>query len=441
MKITRVKINGYRGLSEKEIFFDNGINVIYGENESGKSTILNFIENTLYAGVYENLEDNRPWFSSYFSGELDLKVNNNILSFNREFSKSLSITKLDDGATFVFDKNRTYNPSDFLPFSREVFNEISIINFSKDFNKIKNVNSLNEYLLSIIFSSDYFDSNKILINLDKEKNEIGTDRMSNKELGLINKDILFLEKSIDSTNFDLLIKRKEEILSDLENDLKIEEDKISHENNNIIHKKLLERDYLSSRIHNFKSSKLLFCIIEIFSFVFAIFGLIKSIKVLTLLSSIIFIAFLLVLVLNIKYNNRLLEQINNLNNDIELYLKNNKNIDSYEINILKNKIFNLRQEIEIQKEARDENNNYKLRILDKKKMRQELLDKRELIIQLMDIIDISQKSVIKKLLGDISKSTSFYLNKLTNGKYKRVIFDSDMLIKVYEEKKSSLHRS
>lgn len=89
MKITRVKINGYRGLSEKEIFFDNGINVIYGENESGKSTILNFIENTLYAGVYENLEDNRPWFSSYFSGELDLKVNNNILSFNREFSKSL----------------------------------------------------------------------------------------------------------------------------------------------------------------------------------------------------------------------------------------------------------------------------------------------------------------------------------------------------------------
>lgn len=254
-----------------------------------------------------------------------------------------------------------------MPFSREVFNEISIINFSKDFNKIKNVNSLNEYLLSIIFSSDYFDSNKILINLDKEKNEIGTDRMSNKELGLINKDILFLEKSIDSTNFDLLIKRKEEILSDLENDLKIEEDKISHENNNIIHKKLLERDYLSSRIHNFKSSKLLFCIIEIFSFVFAIFGLIKSIKVLTLLSSIIFIAFLLVLVLNIKYNNRLLEQINNLNNDIELYLKNNKNIDSYEINILKNKIFNLRQEIEIQKEARDENNNYKLRILDKKK--------------------------------------------------------------------------
>lgn len=99
-----------------------------------------------------------------------------------------------------------------MPFSREVFNEISIINFSKDFNKIKNVNSLNEYLLSIIFSSDYFDSNKILINLDKEKNEIGTDRMSNKELGLINKDILFLEKSIDSTNFDLLINEKKKYL-------------------------------------------------------------------------------------------------------------------------------------------------------------------------------------------------------------------------------------
>lgn len=131
LKITRVKINGYRGLSEKEIFFDNGINVIYGENESGKSTILNFIENTLYAGVYENLEDNRPWFSSYFSGELDLKVNNNILSFNREFSKSLSITKLDDGATFVFDKNRTYNPSDFCLLAEKYLMKFQLLIFLK----------------------------------------------------------------------------------------------------------------------------------------------------------------------------------------------------------------------------------------------------------------------------------------------------------------------
>ena len=48
MEITKVKINSYGGLKDKEINLKDDINIIYGKNESGKSTLLNFIVNSFY---------------------------------------------------------------------------------------------------------------------------------------------------------------------------------------------------------------------------------------------------------------------------------------------------------------------------------------------------------------------------------------------------------
>ena len=48
MKINKIKINSYGKIKNKEINLENHLNIIYGKNESGKSTILNFIINILY---------------------------------------------------------------------------------------------------------------------------------------------------------------------------------------------------------------------------------------------------------------------------------------------------------------------------------------------------------------------------------------------------------
>ena len=48
MKINKLKINAYGKLQDKEINLDKNINVIYGKNESGKSTIIKFIINSFY---------------------------------------------------------------------------------------------------------------------------------------------------------------------------------------------------------------------------------------------------------------------------------------------------------------------------------------------------------------------------------------------------------
>ena len=44
MKINNLKINGFGKIENKEINLENKINIIYGKNESGKSTIFNWKE-------------------------------------------------------------------------------------------------------------------------------------------------------------------------------------------------------------------------------------------------------------------------------------------------------------------------------------------------------------------------------------------------------------
>ena len=48
MKINNLKINGFGKLESKEINLENGINIIYGKNETGKSTLLKFIISMFY---------------------------------------------------------------------------------------------------------------------------------------------------------------------------------------------------------------------------------------------------------------------------------------------------------------------------------------------------------------------------------------------------------
>ena len=75
MKINKIKINSYGKLKEKEINVKDGINIIYGQNEAGKSTLINFIINSFY-GISKNkngkeisdYEKYKPWLGEDFSG-------------------------------------------------------------------------------------------------------------------------------------------------------------------------------------------------------------------------------------------------------------------------------------------------------------------------------------------------------------------------------------
>ena len=126
MKIKNIKINNYGNLENKEINLKNNINIIYGKNESGKSTLLNYIKNIFY-GISKNkngknisdYEKYKPWGKTDYSGKLKYQLDNGeefevFRDFNKknpkifnsyfeEVSKDFNIVK-KDGLQFFFDQ-------------------------------------------------------------------------------------------------------------------------------------------------------------------------------------------------------------------------------------------------------------------------------------------------------------------------------------------------
>ena len=48
MKIKKLKINGFGKINNTEVDFSDGINIVNGKNESGKTTLLKFITSMFY---------------------------------------------------------------------------------------------------------------------------------------------------------------------------------------------------------------------------------------------------------------------------------------------------------------------------------------------------------------------------------------------------------
>ena len=118
MKINKLKINSYGKLKEKEINLNKGINIIYGKNESGKSTILKFIINSLY-GISKNKNGNEfsdferysPWIGDEFSGKIEYELDNKEqYEIYRDFKKKnpqIFNGKMEDvSKEFNIDKNK-----------------------------------------------------------------------------------------------------------------------------------------------------------------------------------------------------------------------------------------------------------------------------------------------------------------------------------------------
>ena len=95
MKINNIQINGFGTLKDKTLRFDEGINLICGNNESGKSTLAHFIKAIFY-GVNKNKNGNtfseferfKPWGNVDFSGKIDYEINGEKFSAIREFNKN-----------------------------------------------------------------------------------------------------------------------------------------------------------------------------------------------------------------------------------------------------------------------------------------------------------------------------------------------------------------
>lgn len=76
MKIAKIKIKGFGKFQNTEFSFQKGMNVLYGQNESGKTTLANFILYTISGFSPEEIAKYTPWNSEDFGGEMLIETQN-----------------------------------------------------------------------------------------------------------------------------------------------------------------------------------------------------------------------------------------------------------------------------------------------------------------------------------------------------------------------------
>lgn len=243
MKIKNIKINSFGKINDREYDFSDKINLIYGKNEAGKSTLLKFIQNIFY-GTSKNKKGKcfsdydlyKPWGDGDFSGKIKYKLdsgkqfevyrefgkkNPKIYNENLEdISKQFNIDK-NTGSEFFFEQTKV---DEFMFLS-------SIVSMQQEVKL--NKQDQNIYIQKIANLAGTGDDNisykKAIDKLNKKQlDEIGTDRSQGKPINL----------SINKIN-----KYEDEIkeLEDYKQKQYIIEDEINQLNNEIGKEKLKEK--------------------------------------------------------------------------------------------------------------------------------------------------------------------------------------------------------
>ena len=68
MRIKNISCTQFAGVRDRNVSFTDGINVIYGKNESGKSTLVNLISRTLFQNAKLDRRSDKEFFELYFPG-------------------------------------------------------------------------------------------------------------------------------------------------------------------------------------------------------------------------------------------------------------------------------------------------------------------------------------------------------------------------------------
>ena len=272
MKINKIKINSYGKLKNKEINLENNLNIIYGKNESGKSTLLKFILNIFYGASrnkkgrdISDFERYKPWDSEEYSGKLTYELDNgNNYEIYREFnrknpkifnengediSKEFNIDK-NKGSEFFFEQTQISEEM-FLATSIAMQQEVKIEKGSQNIliQKISNLVDTGEDNIS--YKKAVEKINKI--QLDK----VGTGRSREKPINIIEKNIEKNQQKINELkkyeNIEYEIEEeknkitinleKNEIKNNLLKEIKILKEKNNLENEKIkIKEKILEEN-------------------------------------------------------------------------------------------------------------------------------------------------------------------------------------------------------
>lgn len=494
MKINNLKINSFGKLENRDLEFIK-FNLIYGDNEAGKSTLLNYIMHMFYGmnkskSLKSNSEYDRfcPWNSNDFSGKInyDLDDGSNYRVY-RDFDKK---------ETFIYDKNNT-EISNLFSVDKKLGNQFLLDQIKLDRDLLEKTFVINQNSLKVVKNdrdeliqkiSNLIESGSEDISYEKlqkklgnlQLENVGSDRSSDRPYNIAKEKFEKNSAEINylkNVNDDKYVINKK--ISDVDEKIEINSEKI--ESVNIAKNKFKEFNLINEKIKlkeeyyidesddeiNHKNNKMIFVILGIIFLVLFIFNFlkIKNNLINFILSGLFLLNIFSYFVIN-SFKRKNIKKIT-LNNKQKIYdeIKDEKIILKNNIEKFKNELINqygnyvekyFNNDIDvIYNELINEKNSL---ILERKKLELEysnILPKLERYVNLVEeqellkdeLINLAKKnagySIAKKLLEEAyleiknSVTPKFFDNlsdvvkTITNGKYVKVYVNDEIEVEDY----------
>ena len=239
MKIIRLDLISFGRFNNYTIEFGDKFNLIYGLNESGKTTISKFIEGVFYGfikpylkrTVYtEDYEKYRPWNSENYEGSILVEKDNKRFVIYRNFKEKYfnifnETTGNNETELDGFNQDNLSFPGEyFFKMPSDIFKSTVFSNLKELDAENKNVSSIVDMLLNSSDSNnDSVSFKRALDNLEKMKSNIGTKQSKAKPLGSLYQKKFDLEDEIKNINKDK--KEYEDSLNKL-NEYKLRHEKL-----------------------------------------------------------------------------------------------------------------------------------------------------------------------------------------------------------------------
>lgn len=244
---------------DKKIELQDGINLIYGVNEGGKSTITNFIDGIFYGFSRDSLarkvrdelfEKSRPWTSNLYRGYIILNNGEEDYRISRDFDKDeVSILNLNTGEDLSNDeRNFLYSR---IPQPGVIFFELNRKIYKSSFYLGQRLSQLeddasdelqariNNFSIS---EDENLDLNKVIEKMEEDLYNLGTKRRKSSEIGRFYGELEKISK--DKANF---ISLKETYKNSIE-DYKLSKDKLKNLEYKLKGRKLFELETLKAKL-------------------------------------------------------------------------------------------------------------------------------------------------------------------------------------------------
>ncbi|NLZ80466.1 MAG: AAA family ATPase [Clostridiales bacterium] len=416
MVILELTLRNFGKFNQKQLEFQEGINLIYGENEAGKSTIHTFIRGMLFGiekqrgrasknDVYSLYE---PWENpAYFEGVLRFEEGGQVYKIQRRFHKSTKefiIINETEGRELKEDEYQK-----LVPWLNETTyaNTISIGQL-KSATNVGLVGELNNYIANLNTTSHMeLDIGKASTFLKKKKkeNEVKLNLEAEGKLTRFEEEIRLVEQEIEQIGL------KKEELEEEQYALLHKESKLE----NVENPNKSNKWYLTSIV-----VIIIFLLFEIGLVIFAQ----DSSLYLKILIGFMFLLSMCNFFWNMQYRKKYVKS-----EDIEKKKKDEKDKDLIkQIQKLEWKIEQLQESVVKIQESIAE---YRIAISENEKIQEEV---EAIDLALTTIQDISLN--IKHGFGDmVNHQTSKLVEKFTNGKYKDLKVDESLNVRINDSEK------